>query len=165
MSHCAEVVKACNMSEEELSRFIINATEEVFSTMVFLEITDCYPLKEPVTSFHCSLSSMVGLAGTYSGILSLHCPQALALRITSSMLDMEVAEVGADVHDALGEIANMLGGHVKQVLSKGGLDINLSIPTVIGGDVYTINSLQQNDTVLIPFACEGDHFLVGLSLR
>jgi chemotaxis protein CheX len=107
---------------------------------------------------------MVGLAGTYSGILSLHCPKPLALRITSSMLDVDVTEVDADVHDALGEIANMLGGHVKQVLSKGGFDINLSIPTVIGGEMYSINSLQQNDTVIIPFQCAGDHFLVGLSL-
>ena len=68
------------------------------------------------------------------------------------MLGMDVDEVGEDVNDALGEIANMLGGHVKQVLSKGGLDINLSIPTVISGESYTVNSMSDNDCVIIPFS-------------
>jgi chemotaxis protein CheX len=73
--------------------------------------------------------------------------------------------VGEDVQDALGEIANMLGGHVKQVLSKGGLDLNLSIPTVISGETYTIHSTNNDDCVVIPFQCEDDRFLVGLTLK
>jgi chemotaxis protein CheX len=108
---------------------------------------------------------MVGLAGTYTGILSIHCPQTFALRITSSMLGMDVTEMGEDVNDALGELANMLGGYVKQTLSKGGLDINLSIPTVISGEEYTVNSTADNDCIIIPFTNEGDRFLVGLKLQ
>jgi chemotaxis protein CheX len=81
------------------------------------------------------------------------------------MLGMDVDEVGEDVNDALGEIANMLGGYVKQILSKGGLDINLSIPTVISGEDYTVNSMADSDCVIIPFTNEGDRFLVGLKLR
>ena len=78
---------------------------------------------------------------------------------------MDVEEVGEDVNDALGEIANMLGGYVKQILSKGGLDINLSIPTVISGEDYTVNSMSDSDCVIIPFTNEGERFLVGLKLR
>ena len=108
---------------------------------------------------------MIGLAGTYTGILSIHCPQALAKTITSNMLGMEVDEIGEDVNDALGEIANMLGGHVKQVFSKGGLDINLSLPTVISGEEYCVNCMADKDCVIIPFRWENDSFLVGLVLR
>jgi chemotaxis protein CheX len=160
-----EVAHATNLNEQDLAGYVIDATKEVFNTMVMVELQDSYPLTEPVTSFHCSVTGMVGLAGTYTGILSIHCPQPLALRITSNMLGMDVEEVSEDVNDALGEIANMLGGFVKQILSKGGLDINLSIPTVIAGEDYTVNSMSDSDCVIIPFTSEGHRMLVGLKLR
>ena len=165
MSLNAEIAHTAHLEEAALASYVINATKEVFDTMVMMALQDDYPLKEPVTSFHCSVTGMVGLAGTYTGILSIHCPRPLALRITSNMLGMEVDDVGEDVNDALGEIANMLGGYVKQILSKGGLDINLSIPTVISGEDYTVNSMSDSDCVIIPFTNEGERFLVGLKLR
>jgi len=159
------VEEATHLKEDDMARHVIDATKEVFSTMVMMELEDSFPLVEPVNHFHCSVTGMVGMAGTYTGILSIHCPQSFALRITSNMLGMEVEEVGEDVNDALGEIANMLGGYIKMVLSKGGMDINLSIPTVISGEEYTINAMSDSDCVIVPFTHEGEKFLVGLKLR
>jgi chemotaxis protein CheX len=159
------VSRCANLAEEELARHIIGAVKDVFSSMVMMDMKDQYPLNKPVTTLHCSITGMVGLAGVYTGILSIHCPQSLALRITSNMLGMEVNEAGDDVCDALGEIANMLGGHVKQVLSKGGLDLNLSIPTVISGEHYTVTCMSDKDCVIIPFLWQDETFLVGLTLR
>jgi len=87
------------------------------------------------------------------------------MRVTSNMLGIEVDEIGEDVNDALGEIANMLGGSIKQVLSRGGLDINLSIPTVISGEEYTVNAMSDKDCIIVPFLVEGEQFLVGLKLK
>jgi chemotaxis protein CheX len=161
----AVVAESTNLSEDDMARYVIDATKEIFSTMVMLDVEDCFPLTESVTKFHCSITGMVGLVGTYTGIMSIHCPQSLAMKITSNMLGMDVEEVGEDVNDALGEIANMLGGHVKMVLSKGGLDMNISIPTVIAGEEYTINSMSESDCVVVPFLTEEDRFLVSLKLQ
>ena len=158
------ISQAEHLSEEALTRYVIESTKEVFSTMVMMEVTDALPLTESVTHFHCSITGMVGLAGKYSGMLSIHCPRQFALQITSNMLGMPVEDVGDDVNDALGEIANMLGGSVKQILSKGGLDISLSIPTVISGEEYTINSMNDSDCVVIPFESDDLRFLVSLKL-
>lgn len=165
MSLDTGVAEATSLSEEDIAGYIISATKEVFGTMVMMELEDQYPLREPITRFHCSVTGMVGLAGIYSGILSIHCPQDFALRITSNMLGMEVDEVGEDVNDALGEISNMLGGYVKMILSKGGLDLHLSVPTVISGEEYTLNAMADADCVIIPFLNEGQRFLVGLKLK
>lgn len=159
------VASSAHLTEKDLTGYVIHATKEVFSTMVMMEVADSDPLDEPITRFHCSVTSMVGLAGTYTGILSIHCPVPLALKITANMLGMDVDEFCEDVSDALGEIANMLGGYVKQVLSKGGLDINLSIPTVISGEEYTIAATSDNDAVVIPFSFEGERFIVSLKLE
>lgn len=158
------ICEATKITEEQLAKYIIDATKDVFTTMVMLDPVDEYPLEEPVKRFKCSITGMVGFAGMYSGVISIHCPVSLAKKITSNMLGMECDEVNEDLNDAIGEISNMLGGGVKQVLSKGGLDVKLSIPTVIAGEEYTVNSLSDSDCVVVPFVIEDDKFLVGLTL-
>ncbi len=154
-----------SLTEEQVAGYVIAATREVFSTMIMMEVVDDFPLKEPVSRFKCSITGMVGFAGTYSGVISIHCPVSLALKITSNMLGVDCDEVNEDLNDAIGEIANMVGGSVKQVLSKGGLDVKLSIPTVISGEDYTVNSLSDNDCVVVPFTVEDHTMLVGLTLK
>ena len=51
------------------------------------------------------------------------------------------------------------------MLSKGGMDVKLSIPTVISGEDYTVNSLSDIDCVVIPFSVNDNRFLVGLTLK
>lgn len=165
MSLNTDIAASASLTEEQLCRYVIDATKDVFSTMVMMDPADDLPLREPINRFKCSITGMVGFAGTYSGVISIHCPVGLAMKITSSMLGMDCEEVNDDLNDAIGEIANMLGGGVKLVLSKGGLDIKLSIPTVISGEDYTVNSLSDNDCVVIPFSLDGDKFLVGLTLK
>jgi len=165
MSLNPDITRSTSFTEEQVAGYVIDATREVFSTMIMMEVVDDFPLKEPVSRFKCSITGMVGFAGTYSGVISIHCPVALALMITSNMLGVECDEINDDLNDAIGEIANMLGGSVKQVLSKGGLDVKLSIPTVISGEDYTVNSLSDNDCVVVPFTVEGFTLLVGLTLK
>jgi chemotaxis protein CheX len=165
MSINADSDTAAFFSEEQLAQYVINATREVFSTMVMMDPTDHYPLREPINRFKCSITGMVGFAGIYCGVISIHCPVSLALKVTSNMLGVECEEVNEDLNDAIGEIANMLGGNVKQILSKGGLDVKLSIPTVISGEDYTINTLSDSDCVVIPFTVDDEKFIVGLTLK
>lgn len=154
------VLKEIHLTEDAVRQQITEIAKAVFSTMVMLEVVDRYPLLAPVTTFRDTLTSMVGLAGSHSGILALHCPKGLALRITSNMLGMEVADIDDDVNDAMGEIANMIGGDVKHIFSPGGADLSLSIPTVIYGTEYVLESMSSRDALVIPFDCEGSQFLL-----
>ena len=70
MSLNESVKCSVNMPEGDLARYVIAATKEIFSTMVMMDLSDDYPLKEPVTRLRCSITGMIGLAGTYTGILS-----------------------------------------------------------------------------------------------
>lgn len=160
----AEVLSAVNLTEDEVRLKIAEITKGVFSTMVMLDVIDQYPLTEPVTSFHETLTSMVGLAGSYTGLLALHCPKALALKVASNMLGMEVAEIDDDVNDAMGEMANMVGGDVKHIFSPKGSDLNLSTPTVIYGGDYNLESISEAGTLVIPFECEGERFLLSFKI-
>ena len=160
----ATVLNEANLTEDGVRESITQIASGVFSTMVMLEIEDHYPLLEPVVTFRDTLTSMVGLAGSHSGILAIHCPKKLALKITSNMLGMEVEDIDDDVNDAMGEIANMIGGDVKHIFSPGGADINLSIPTVIYGTEYVMESMSNTQSLVIPFDCEGERFLLSFTI-
>jgi len=143
---------------------VVDATVEIFTGMVMMEISqDGEPMDElgPMKN---SITGMVGLAGTHKGMLAVHFPNSLALAITTSFLGMEVEEMNEDVQDAIGEIANMLGGNVKTILSDKGKDIQLSLPSTISGDEYTLTSQAEVDQVVISFTAPAGTFHVVLEL-
>ena len=148
----------------EIQDKLIEATREIFSSMVMMEIT----VKEIMTDhgqLHDSITGMIGLAGTHKGVLAVHLPYAVAMAITSSFLMMDVEEINEDVHDAVGEIANMLGGNVKTILSEKGRDIDLSLPSTIAGSQYSFQSDKQIEKVIITFDTGVGTFMVEMDLE
>ena len=152
-------------SISEVSDKIIESTIEIFTDMVMMEISVAgEPLLKlaPLRKF---ITGMVGLAGVHKGILAVHFPQQVALDVTGSFLGMEVAEINADVQDAIGEIANMLGGNLKTILSDRGSDIQLSLPSTIYGDEYAMTSQADVDQVILPFQAPAGVFYVEVELE
>ena len=78
---------------------------------------------------------------------------------------MEVEEINDDVQDAIGEIANMLGGNLKTILSDRGKDIHLSLPSTIFGDEYAFSSQAEVDQVILPFQTPAGMFYVEVELE
>jgi len=166
MALLAKVLESIGLTEDELAKLLISDTKEVFSTMVGMEDLLHLPSQiEPVTHFEDCLTAMVGMAGTYSGLVSIHTPQTLAMQITSSMLGMDVAEVDEDVHDALGEIANMIAGSFKLHLSRGGADIRISTPSVVTGSDYMVAAGNAQDTITLRFVTDENWFIVAITLQ
>lgn len=161
-----ETLAAINMDEEELIKSLIKDVKEVFINMVGVEDLMHLPIQIDVTThFKECLTSMVGLAGTYNGLVSVHLPWPLAISFTSLMLGMEVTEIDDDVNDAMGEIANMIAGSFKQHLSKGGSDIQLSTPSVVNGADYVVSSGNSLENITLKFASEEEWFMVSLTIE
>lgn len=149
----------------EISDKIIESAKEIFSSMVMMEISvsgDNTIKSEPLVE---SISGVIGLAGTHKGVLAIHIPNKVAMAITSSFLGMDVDEINEDVEDAVGELANMLGGNVKSILSENGRDINLSLPSTITGQQYDFQPTKEAERIIIPFRCDAGDFSIDLQLE
>lgn len=155
-----------DISEERLILHLTEDVREIFSTMIGLDnLLDSAVRTEPIIHLENSISSLVGLAGLYNGLVSIHMSSALAVRVTGCMLGTEVTENDHDVNDALGEIANMIAGSFKQQLSKGGLDTYLSTPSVVYGKKYEINLGNSLERTAVRFAVDDDWFLVAVAIK
>jgi len=149
----------------DLAPNICAATVEIFQSMLMTEVLPELPLSEHHRRYCCSVSGMVGMAGLYRGMVAIHAPNTVAKVITSNFLGMEIEEVNSDVKDAFGELANMLAGSVKTMLSSGGKDIQLSIPSSICGQEYHVHWPPGSNGVMIPFNMAEGTFLVELQLQ
>ncbi|MBA3005225.1 MAG: chemotaxis protein CheX [Proteobacteria bacterium] len=149
----------------DINENIIETTIEIFTTMVMMDISVAGPPLQASGALTDSITGMIGLAGTHKGVLAIHIPNPVAIAITSSFLGMDVDEINDDVRDAVGELANMLGGNVKTILSQKGRDIDLSLPSTISGHEYGFKATTNVDLVILPFKTEKGDFVVELQLE
>jgi len=153
-------------TEDELIAQFHKDVQDVFTTMVGVEDLLHLPLQvDPKTHFSDCITAMVGLAGLFNGLVSLHVPQKLALSFTSSMIGMDITELNEDVNDALGEIANMIAGSFKHHLSKDGHEVRLSTPSVVSGKEYVISSGSLANTLTLLFDSNDEWFMISVVIE
>lgn len=108
--------------------------------------------------------ALVGITGAWSGSGAVSCSGELACLISSRMLMTDFAGVDADVLDAIGEIANMVIGNVKEDLAPELGPLAISTPTVIHGHALQTRGVEGDTSARLTFACEGDILEVCLNL-
>lgn len=147
--------------EKEISR----STIEIFTTMVMMEVDPVPGFTKADGALIDSITGLIGFAGTHKGALAIHLPNQVALDITSNFLGMDVEGINEDVEDAVGEIANMIGGDIKSYLSGNGRDIDLSLPSTISGAQYDFQSNKNAEIFMTAFNTTNGQFIVELQLE
>ncbi len=146
------------------AQHIIESTQDIFSSMIMLDVSAGEPYSRHKTVLENSISGIIGLAGTRKGLLAIHLPKKSALAVTTAFLGMDVDEINEDVRDAIGELANMIGGSIKSALDPKGSNIQLSMPSSVFGEEYTIDCLADAEEITVPFSFDGNSFLVELQI-
>ena len=146
----------------DIVNYIIDSTQEVFETMIFLEVSTEGCLTEGQETIFSHFSAMIGLSGDLMAMISIHCDAYIAMEIAGSMLEMEFDEIDDDVKDAMGEVANMLAGGIKSCLLDDNLDVTLAIPTTIVGKGYRVSSPKRSNRVVVPFEMTTGRFYVDV---
>ena len=153
------------LSQDELALAIRLSTEEVFSTMLGLELVrgEVYVAKDS-TEPSSGVVSIVGFAGPWVGSGSLYCTGAFACKIASFFLQEQFSAVNEDVLDSVAELTNMIIGNVKTHLESRLGAMGLSTPTVIYGRNFQTRSVRHQEWTVVPFSLEGDRMCVQMCI-
>ena len=146
--------------QEKIGKALIEGTQEVFQTMLMSSVEHQGHIPSKVEKIDSHLTSVLGLGGDIKAMVGVHCTDEAAKSITSLMLGMEVAELDEDVKDAVGEVSNMIAGHLKILFAELDKDVQLSIPTAIIGNNYKIAGFSGAECVHVPFQVSGQDFWV-----
>lgn len=137
------------------------ATREVFETMLACPLTT--PATAPTDRLN--VTAMVGLAGMLCGMVTVRCQEKSAALVASKMLGIDVAQVGPEIPDALGEVCNMVAGNFKNKISGLGDGCMLSPPSVITGDDYVVHSDPDSPTLELYQLFENMPLLISLHIH
>ena len=126
-----------DINKLDLKGFALNATQEVFRTMLSMDLR----IADTDASVELAGNKLVGsvaFAGDVMGNICIHVPKEFARSMAAAMLGMEADEIEEDeeINDVIGEVSNMVGGDLKSRLCDAGFPCKLSIPSVtIGSDL------------------------------
>jgi len=111
---------------------LVEVVDEVMGTFVgaVIEPMPSDPAGDlPVTAF-------VHVTGEWAGSVLVSCTERLATAAAAAMLNQPEGSLQpGDVSDALGEVANMIGGSIKALMPEPSI---LSLPVVTFGTIETV---------------------------
>ena len=82
------------------------------------------------------VSAFVQLTGIFEGTITIACTETVARKAAGAMFDLAPADVGdQELVDAMGELANVLGGRLKPLLDG---TAKLSLPAVVRGHDFAV---------------------------
>lgn len=149
----------------DIEKRLATSVEEIFSTMVMMPVNSVDEKSEVSNPLTNSITAIIGFTGVKKGLVAVHMPFHVAFAVTSSFLMMDISEFNEDVEDAIGELANMIGGEVKNILSNGGKDIDLSVPSTISGQSYDFQAGRENERFVVTFTVEAGNFCVDCQIE
>lgn len=121
---------------EELTK----AVQQVFSSLLGLELTDGDGKLPPDFPPERKVSAAVCINGDWNGAVVLECGTGTACHLAGAMLGSSApGEIDDDVKDVIGEITNMVAGTFKNSLPG---DSILTLPCFIEGSDYSMDIIQ-----------------------
>lgn len=143
---------------------LIAGAKEIFETMIFLDLKVVDHVDE-----HADCDTVLGtitFTGDIEGCLGVNCGKECAQTIAASMLGMDSGDdlSSQDVHDAMGEVCNMVMGCIKASLTDDFGDIQVSIPTVVSGHEIAHDMGDHNESVVSQVMI-ADQYCSRLSLQ
>ncbi len=132
--------------EGGITKALNEATNEVFSTMLMMEVkTQESFVKDEKNVSTDLISSLHFFGDQYMGKIAIFSSATVACNIANAMLGTDTTEVNDEIKDGMGEIVNMIAGVAKVKLTDTLGDMHLLTPWVIAGRHLSISSSEGGD--------------------
>ena len=142
----------------DLEQCVAELSEAVWAQTLGLpleRVGEAPTFREPI------IVGQVQASGDWQGRVTVQCSLAAAQRAAHIMFSTQTApDSPQDILDAVGELANMIGGNVKALMSNEGCV--LSLPMVTENEGYALVHPDWTIVTRQAFASVGEHVVVTL---
>ena len=153
--------------ESKYSDALLASAREVFETMVMMTPRQATAIPDPGAVVTADVVGVLGFSGTHSGVGVMSCSLELARTICANMLAMDPSEIEdeQEIHDAFGEVVNMVLGSFKNAWVDGGNQINLAIPSISVGTGVSLLTCKGSNVVGYSVVLEFEGGDIRIDLR
>ncbi len=144
----------------------ISATLQTLEVMAGLRPKRGSPFAKADMVAKGEISGVIGLAGDHTvGSVAITFSEVLARRLYENMVGEPAATITREVKDAVGEVANMIAGGAKAVLSQAGHSFRIAIPAIVVGKDHMIDHKGGLPCLVVPFQLESETFWLEVSFK
>ena len=138
-------------------------TERVWASLVEAPLLPRQPGQPGPAVGSRTFTGCVQITGAWEGAVTVHCSVGLAKVLTAAMFMVDPQDTTLEeVTDALGELANMVGGNVKALLPE---PCRISLPAVADGMDYRLSVPGARPVTAVTWTCAGEPLMVRLLER
>lgn len=111
------------------------------------------------------ITGVIGFADqNITGSISLSFPEATALYVYNQMTGEHILQITRNVQDSIGELANIVAGGAKTILSQEGISFHISVPSVIVGK-HKISHRVNTPIIAVPFTIDKRRFVMEVTMK
>jgi chemotaxis protein CheX len=159
------------ISESLIRENITRAVGDVFKTMMgrTVEPLAAETPENRETGTGPQVVGTVGFIGDVNGLVYLYFDESFATQCTAQILGMNSLELqarGEDVvNDAIGELTNMVVGSFKNALCDAGYPCKLTIPSILRGRNFCIQSTRMAERRSYRFISGGQRVVTDIIIK
>jgi len=109
------------------------------------------------------ISGILELTGDISGSASVSFTEKSILGIVSAMFGEEMTQMDEEINDAVGEIGNMISGHVTTKMTEMGKTVKVKLSKVKTGKNHTIEHVGGKRVLALPFKTTKGNIVIEVS--
>lgn len=130
----------------------IEGTLHILDTTALVKVKPGSPFLKVNTVHHGDISGLLTVEGDLEATVAISFTEKSILGIVSAMFGEEMTEINEEILDAVGEISNMVAGHVTTKIGEMGKKVKVKFVKVVTGRNEEILHTERGCHVVgIPF--------------
>jgi chemotaxis protein CheX len=130
----------------------IEGALHILDTTAFVKVKPEPPVLKTDSFLQGDISGLLEISGDLEGTAAISFSEKSILDIVSAMFGEEMLEINDEITDAVGEISNMIAGHVTTKIAELDKKIKVKFTEVVIGRNQMINHISSGSHVVsIPF--------------
>lgn len=130
----------------------IEGVLHILDTTAFVKVKPVEPFFKKNRESLGDISGLLEISGDLSGTAVIGFSKKSILGIVSTMFGEDMTRIDEEIHDAVGEISNMIAGHVTTKMGETGKQVNIRFKKILtGGDFLTDDMADTQPVIVLPF--------------
>ncbi len=144
----------------------IEGTLHILDTTAFVKVKPETPFFKKDRKSQGDISGLLEISGDLEGSAAISFSKKSILGIVSAMFGEDMTQINEEITDAVGEISNMVAGHVTTKIAEMGKKVNVKFKEVKTGRDSLIEHIQGVEHVLaLPFKTTKGRVVIEVCYR
>ena len=145
---------------------MVEVIRRAFDMMFGIEVTRSACSQDDGSIPPIEVSGVIGITGAKTGSVVMSFTDEFARKMAAETFDDLSADeiTDEDVHDCVGELANVVGGNLMPILGDGKTEQRVSLPNVVVGTHRVVWRRKDTPYDIVMFDSAFGYFGVGLNL-